>query len=268
VARAQVIVRELGAILLVACAIGSARAESQPELFAHFFSVAATDVKDVAGYRAPAGVDVTHILFGHFYEGAARQLVPGVVLLRCDERECRGRQVWLHPLDAEIEIQGLVDLREPGPLGESRGLERPRPGAWIELARDVHPPHRWGWPALAIALRKRTAETTSSRFGGQVKGVRREEELLVLSLRAADEERPELLRAPRVDLYPTGAGATTSYRLVRGGGDALDLVATEQREIESRSHCLRPAPVEYRLVLANGRYERRRSEPSSPPGCH
>jgi hypothetical protein len=264
-----VIVRALGAVLLLVCATGSARAESQPELFAHFFSVAATDVKDVAGYRAPPGVDVTHILFGHFYEGAARQLVAGVVLLRCDERECRGRHVWLNPADAEVEIQGLVDLREPGPLGESRGLERARPGAWIELARDVRPPRRWGWPALAIALRRRTPMTERSRFGGEVTGVHREEELLVLSLRAADEQQPELLRAQRVDLYPTGAGATTSYRLVRGSrGDVLDIVATEQRELESTSACLRPEPIEYRLVLASGRYERRRSDPWSPHGCH
>jgi hypothetical protein len=87
-----------------------------------------------------------------------------------------------------------------------------------------------------------------------------------VSLRKTDERRPEILELSTVDLYPSGAGTTTSYTLARGSQRAaLDIVGSEQRHLDHESACIRPDPVEVRYVYEDGRYQR--FDPLLRTGC-
>gem|GEM_PF-6009075 len=245
---------------------GNAFADSQEESFAHFFSVAPATVRDVVGYKTPTGIPVTHVILGHYEK--ENQVWPGLVLMRCNDKECRGSHVYLHPPKANIEILGIVDLLAAGPVGERTSLDKGYRGQWVAMDRSVKSPKTMAWPALMVKVEQRTRESDSSRFGGSVVGERRETRLILVSLRASEENAPQLLDTSLTDLYPTGAGTTTSYRLVSGEGKSFDLVATEQRHIEDRSRCLNPPPVEYRLVFNGHGYQRQERGIWPRTGCH
>jgi len=256
--------RAVRLILALITVTATAHADTQAEQFAHFFSIKPTDVREIAGYRTPPGVPVTHILVGQFASGAVT--VPGIVLMRCTEKECRGARVWLY--GGKIELLGIGDLGTPGPLGERTSLDRGLTGSWVDMTRWMKPPlPHYTRPVLMVNVEQRTAMTTGSRFGGDVAGEHHEAKLVLISLRAVDERSPLVFEQSLIDRYPTGAGTTTSYRVVPGDSLPLDIVATEQRHIENRSMCLNPPPTEHRLTFTGNRYQRHEGGwPKS--GCH
>lgn len=252
----------------LACALGLmlapglARAGTARENLAHFFEIEPAAVTQVAAFDLTGVAAYDRVVVGH-WETPEGQPRAGAVLLDCDARRCLGTRVWLGA--GEVDVVGLRDLRgKPGPLGGPAMVSRHED--WPTVLRG--PTARPRWPVLVLETRDDKVTVGGSRFRGEVRGTERHHELVVISLRKADQRAPRILALRTMDLYPSGAGTTTSYRLERGGQRAgLDIVAREQREIENDSACLRPDPVEYRLVLTDGRYQK--VDPDAlRRGCH
>ncbi len=245
----------LAAAALLLLAAGPAAADGSPRgMLAHFAGVDPGRVVAVAGYTVEGRGHVTHVVVGSYRDREHEQRM--IVLLRCGPRACHGKPVWFGP--HPVRVLGLVDLEgAPGPLGG--GTELRGRADWT--GRRGAPGARARWPALIVETREERVTTGPTRFRKEVTGTERHHELVVLSLRTAEAGAPKLASLPTVDLYPSGAGTTTSYELVRGAGKGqrrapLEIVGLEQRHLDRDLACIRPEPVPVRYVLTGGRYVR------------
>ena len=104
--------------------------------------------------------------------------------------------------------------------------------------------------------------TTASRYGGEKTGLHETEELTVISLARRDQRTPIVFREISDEHWPTGAGHYSTYELVKGG----EIHATNQRDLENESACIRPPPTKTRFVLdEDRRFQRAQLPPHS--GC-
>jgi hypothetical protein len=247
-------------LLLVLAAIRPARADPASQ-FAASLDLKADAVRDVAGFVLPAGGDYTHLLIGRFQDGD--YLFGAAVILRCDAKQCTGARVQLAATD-RVELYGIIDLNgAPAPLPTSPQLVQA--GRYRTLDGGTGKP-RPAWPALVLHTETVKQATGESRFRGTVSGTERRGKITIVSLLRADERSPTVLTANAVELYPSGAGTTTTFRTARGDTrDALDIIGTEQRHLDRSSRCLRPEPVEVRYRPQGRRYERVAAPP--PRGC-
>jgi len=245
------------AAALVAVAAGPASAEDARGMVAHFAPTDAKNVVAATGFRLEGVRGYTNLVVGSFRAGAYEQRT--LVLLRCNERECRGQAVYLgaHP----IKLRGLVDLGKPGPL--EGGPEVQARTDWDKALSG----RRMRWPALVVEIIDERAASETSPFGHHYEGSERHHELVLVSLRRADAASPKIARLPTMDRYPSGAGTTATYRLARGHGRGpLEIIGAEQRHLDNDSACLEPEPVDVRWVLRKGRYQR--VELDGLHGCH
>jgi len=101
-----------------------------------------------------------------------------------------------------------------------------------------------------------------------VKGEHRRVELTVLSLSSTDEGAltPTVLNEVVDEHWPTGSGVNVTFALERDGS----ITATEQRDLENRSMCLRPAPTttHYKLDSKTRRFQRAVDLGRSGCGAH
>lgn len=227
---------------------------------AHFFATDEANVTKATGYRLAGVTDYTEVIVGAYTENGHEQRV--VALLRCGRRVCKGARVWLGP--HETRLLGLVDLGgAPGPLGEGQAIDART--SWTTTLAG--PTRRLRFPVLVFETRDEKVTTGSSRFRKEVTGTERHQDLVLVSLRKADERSPKLATLPTVDLYPSGAGTTTSYTLARGSRrGALDIVGSEQRHLDRDLACIRPDPVPVRYVYEQRRYVR--VDELLRAGCH
>lgn len=157
------------------------------------------------------------------------------LLVRCDGTGCVGQQVWLP--NGTIEVLGAVDLGGTGAFPTTR-----QP---IDAARMT-------WPALLVRTTEDEHEVTTDRSRRRVEGTRRRRVLSVISLANEDRASPLVLRTEVEAHGATGAGYAVTFAAARG-----TLVATEQRDLDRSSRCMRPAPVVVHYKLdANRRFQR------------
>lgn len=214
---------------LVAPAV--ARADDKAD-FANAMGIEAASVVEVQRFALRGG-DYASALVGRYTN--REHALAGAVLIWCGAKQCWATHAWLGPAD-EVETLGLVDLR---------GAPAPFPATSQRYARELKLAGRPKWPALLVRTTHREQMTTSSRYGGQVTGEHRYTELAVLSLSRKDERVPAVLRTLVDEHWPTGAGVHVTFAVERDG----HIVATEQRDLERRSMCLRPKPttIHYKL---------------------
>jgi hypothetical protein len=228
--------------------------------YAHFSHAAPDAVGDVVRYTLPRGMDYSDVLIGRHTDERVGPLV-GAVLLRCNAGACRGTRLWLEP-GSEVKVLGVVDLAgAPGPLS---GREVVWPTTWGD--NRIEAPASRRRPALVLRTTRTEEATGTTRFGRTVTGSRTRTDLMLVSLRRADERSPRIFKEPELARFPTGGGTSASYRLERGEGRALEIVATARVLPERDSTCLPPKPTEHRYVRKDGRYVRRDSL-TATSGC-
>jgi hypothetical protein len=239
------------AVLGVVAAPGAAAADHAHDMIVHFAGAKPDEVTAAHSLRLEGARPYTDVVAGTFRRGAWDHQV--LILLRCTASACHGTSVSLG--NHAFELRGLVDLAgEPGKLDGPGGIDLRHP--W-RRSLDA-----WGmkWPALIVVTREEKVTTGGSRFRGDVRGSERHHDLLVISLRKADLDAPRLARLATVDRYPSGAGTSTAYSLVRGPGKqrkgaALEILGEQSFYLEDDSACLPPRPIELRWRLREGRYQ-------------
>jgi hypothetical protein len=247
--------------LLLLCAPALAAADGEKGRLATVFALDEGVVTEAITYRLAGVTDYTEVIVGTYTEHGRDQHV--VAFLRCGTRTCtRVVRDWIGPYP--FRILGLADLNgKPGPLGNGTEVKARR--SWEVTLRG--PTRKLRWPVLVVETIREEAATGESRWGKKVRGTERHRELLLFSLKKGAGRGAQLVRLPTVDLWPTGAGTTTSYALARGTRKgALDIVGSEQRHLDNDSACMEPDPVEVRYVYKNGRFEQ--VEPLRTSGCH
>lgn len=252
-------VTPISILIALVCAPALAAADGAKTTLATFFAIDEAKVTKATSYRLAGVTDYTDIVVGAYTENGHEQRV--VALLRCGPRVCKGARVWLGAY--ETDFLGLEDLGgKGGPLGRGHPIDA-RTGWNTTL---TGPSKKLRFPVLVFESRDAKVTTGSSRWRKEVTGTERHQELMIVSLRKADEQRPKIIALSTVDLYPSGAGTTTSYTLTKGSQRAaLDIVGSEQRHLDNESACRRPDPVEVRYVYKHGRYEK--FDPLLRPGC-
>lgn len=226
-----------------------AAAETPKELVALFAHTEVSKVTAARGVRLEGVRDYQQMVVGTYHEGEWDQHV--LILMRCGKTQCTGKTVWLG--NEKPELQALIDLAgAPGPLDQRTRIDLEHRGDWHLTLEGKGKK----FPALVLAVREEKVTTGGSRFRGTVKGSERHHKLLVISLRKSEEAAPRIAQLATVDTYPSGAGVTSSYALVRSGKQrVLDIAGTSQGQIENDSACLRPEPVEHLWKFKGGRYE-------------
>lgn len=239
-------------VLLSLVAIpATAAADHARDMIVHFAGAKPDEVTAAHSLRLEHARPYTDLVVGTFHRGEWDHQV--VILLRCTAKECHGRQVSIG--NHEFELRGLVDLAgEPGPLGGPGRVELRN--AWTRSldAKGMR------WPALIVTTRDEKVTTGGSRFRGEVRGSERHHDLYVISLRKADVDSPRIALFATLDRYPSGAGTSTSYSLVRGRGKPsrnapLDIRGEQHFYIEDDSACLPPEPIELYWRFREGRYQ-------------
>lgn len=251
-------------VALVVVTATEARADNAAELFAHFFQQPVADLTEVRGFKLERVAAYTDVVFARFPTSAGHTQ-HGAVLLTCDDQQCQGKPVWLEG-DSELHVVGLIDL-----AGAELGL--PTSDVGRHLGRNFSPMPRLGtprrtrlaWPALVVATGHDEEVTADTRFG-RVTGRERRHQLVLLSLRRADKF-PRVFQESTERRGASGAGTTTSYRLVRDRKRGpLAIVGTEQPQLDDRSLCARPPPIEIRFAWKAGRFQRITAL-APGPGC-
>ena len=229
------------AIALVIVATTRARGESLDATFAYYHEVQTSQVQDVVGYELPPGGDFTHVLVGRVQH--AGYATTGVVVMRCDS-QCQGRRADFGSADA-IQLSGVVDLMGAPAYVPAIKLPGIR-GQYTKIAGDKPKPR---WPALVVRTLESKEAVDHTRSGKTVTGKERRSQIYFISL-AAEDRASVVLQDTSDERYPSGRGASRTYRLERGASRTLlDVVATEQREIDSDSRCLRPKPTQHKFAL-------------------
>jgi hypothetical protein len=233
------------AFLILALSSQVALAGEHDTTFATGFDVAPARVRDVAGYELPPGNQVTHVLVGRFEY--SKYVMTGALLMRCNEGDCTWRRAEFGAADA-IEVHGVVDLHGAPAAIPNRALRGSGRYTKIPGARAMK------FPALVVRTRESKAATTETRV-----------KLYVISLVDSDRGSVVLQDIAR-ERYPSGRGLTRTYRLDKGDTKgALDIVATEQRTLDSDSRCLRPEPTEAVFALDGRHYRPKKLAPNK--GC-
>jgi len=250
------------AVSVVLATHATAEAGYFEDTFAAMMGIDQADIVTVSGFDLPAGSHYQHALLGRYKHGAKKEWQSSeVILLRCTSQQCTGNTVSLG--NDEVELLGLVDLATPGAL-PTTPIRMPRDRWYTSLDKK---PVRRAWPALLVRTAKTSKVTTKSYTMKDVTGTERRSELAIVSLVRADVRFPRILREV-VDWHgPTGVGISVTFELVRGKGKALDLLATEQRDIDNELACIRPKPTQSTYTLDKNRQYRRVLEPV-PGGCH
>jgi hypothetical protein len=250
------------ALVIAAFLLGptaTAAAETPAELIALFAHTEVSKVTAAHGVRLEGVRDYQQMVVGTYKQGEWDMHV--VVLMRCGRTLCHGYRVAVG--NAPFELRGLVDLAgKPGALGD---------GAHVSLRDNWHTRlsgKGLKFPALVVTTRDEKITTGGSRFRGEVRGSERHHKLLVISLRKSEEKMPRVAELSTMDLYPSGAGRTASFTLVRGKQrGALDIREVEQRHIDSDMACIAPDPVEYTWCFKSGRYSKF-DDVLGRAGCH
>ncbi|NVB84954.1 MAG: hypothetical protein HOV81_41690 [Kofleriaceae bacterium] len=237
----------LRALAALACLVAPAiaHAGSGKSDFAVAMDIEEKAVTEVDEYTLEGGGDFVRVVVGRFKRGDLT--IGGVALVWCDKKQCWLNHVWLGPADT-LDTLGLVDLAgKPAafPTRPYSGYERK-----LKLAGKPK------WPALIVEATTREHTTTASRYGGSVTGDHRRSELTVISLLRKDERNPTVLREVTDEHWPTGAGVNVSFAIA--GPGLID--ATEQRDIENVSACLRPEPTTTHYKLDENRRYRRTAD--------
>jgi hypothetical protein len=248
-------------LLALLCAPALADADEEKARLATVFALDESVVTEAIAYRLAGVRGYTEVIVGTYTANGRDQHI--IAFLRCGTRTCTTvarDSIGPYP----FRILGLADLNgKPGPLGNGREVKARR--SWEVTLRGPTPKLRW--PVLVIETRDEQAATGETRWGKKMSGTERHDELILYSLKKTRARGAQLLRLPTVDLWPTGAGTTTSYSLARGTRkDALDIVGSEQRHLDNDSACREPKPVEVRYVYKGGRFEQ--IDPLRTSGCH
>lgn len=240
---------------LATLAVAPSRAVAQPyygsaeSVFAQLERVAKDKVVRATVFGLQGVRDYTHVLSGRYKTDAGE--LQRVFLLKCGARSCTGTRVWGVDGD-QVDLVEVLDLEgKPGSIG-FRQPERRRGGDWDATLPSAS--KRMRWPVLVVRTRREEKGTVDTRFRKGVTGTARQAKLLLVSLRAGDARTLVVLSESTEDIGVSGAGHSTEYRTERGKQRALDIIAREQRHLDSSSRCKEPDPIEYKLVLKDGRY--------------
>jgi hypothetical protein len=244
--------RALWIVIVIVIVVGFARSTSiahageHDATFAEYHDVKPTQVHDVVGYALPTGGHFTHVLVGRFDHGA--YVMAGAVILRCEANQCQGRRADFGSADS-IELTDVIDLEgAPGPISSVRHF--PTSERYTKMLR-----RKLKWPVLVVRTTERKPATGETRSRRKVSGHETRTRLYMVSL-AADDRASVVLQDTADERYPSGRGATRSYRLERGDSKtSLDVIATEQRHLARDSRCLRPEPTEQRFKLDGRHYK-------------
>ncbi len=236
--------RSLVVTVIILAGIGTsfrvAHAGDGEAWFASTFGVKPDKVHDVVTYTLPPGGDYSHVVIGRFDEDKYR--FAGAALMSCTTTACQGTRAGFSASD-KIEVRGLVDLD-----GAGGDLPRASVGSVSTM------PGKLGkFPALVVVTTESRQMTETGR-SGPVTGTETHVRLHLLSLMRSDRGQP-VFAGDLEERYPSGAGTSTSYRLVRGDSKtSLDLMVSAQRNLDRTSRCLRPKPVEARYKLVERHY--------------
>jgi hypothetical protein len=131
----------------------------------------------------------------------------------------------------------VIDLEgEPGPISSAR--RTPSAERYTKL-----PGRKLEWPVLVVRTIERKPATGETRSHRKVSGHETRTRMYMISL-AADDRASVVLQDTADERYPSGRGATRSYRLERGDSKtSLEIIATEQRHLDRDSRCRRPEPT-------------------------
>ncbi|MCC6998596.1 MAG: hypothetical protein IT370_28555 [Deltaproteobacteria bacterium] len=233
-------------------------------VFAQLHRVSRDAVVEAKVFVLPGVADYTHVMRGKYR--VDDEVLSAVFLLRCGARSCSGTRV-LGASGDRVSVLAVVDLE--GKPASLDGNEPPTCCGGAEWDTALPSPgKRLRWPALVITTLREEASTGRGRDRKQVSGTSRWGRLLLVSLRGADTRDKQLvLTAPTQEIGASGAGRSTSYRTERGKQRSLDVIAREQRHLDRTSRCKEPAPIEYKLVLKDGRYTRL-DDLAQSRGCH
>ena len=225
----------MGRVLLLLCLLAApAAADSVKAEFAKGMRIEESAILDVQDFSLKAG-PYHRAIVGRFEQG--EYTVAGAVLTWCDRKEqCWLAREWLRSAD-EVEVLGLVDLGGAAAKFPTHGITK--------YERKALSMPKAKWPALLVRMTERKNTTTSSRYGGSKTGTHRRVELAVLSLAIEDTRNPAVMRETVDEHWPTGAGHYTSLEVTKPG----ELLAIEQRDLESTSMCIRPKPTTTRYVF-------------------
>lgn len=240
----------LKALAALAClaipAVGHAESAASKTDFAVAFRIEEKAITELREYALEGGGDYVRVSIGRFKHGDL--VIGGVAMVWCDKKQkCWLDHVWLGPADS-VETLGLVDL------GGKPAAFPTRPHSKYE--RKIALAGKPKWPALLVEATTHEHTTTGSRYGGDVEGDHRRTELSVISLLRKDERATTVLNEVTDEHWPTGAGVNVSFAVT--GAGLID--ATEQRDIENRSMCLRPEPTTTHYKLDENRRYRRISD--------
>ena len=232
----------LVALAVIGAVASTARADEPARLFAHFYDQPESALTDVRGFALPAGSDFDRAVVASFPQGDA-QRGRGLVLLRCDERTCRGERRWLEP-DSAIAIGGVIDLDGTAAAISTRDIGGRSGGGFAALpAVENLRRTRARWPALVVMTRHEEMTTGETRHHGRIRGTARRHHLQLISLRRSDAGAV-VFAAEAVARGASGAGTSASFRLERPvARKPMVIVGTVQRHLDDRSRCRQPDPV-------------------------
>jgi hypothetical protein len=241
-------------LALVAAGAGSARADWATDNFKHF--TRADDVRDTQTLEIRGGGLYTHAVIGYARSGESWH--PRVVLMECTPKRCNGKVVYLGDTNSTLEW-GLVDLAgRPTPLAADRRIS-PYDRSIKLATRGMR------WPALVIETTRETRETTSTRFRKNVKGVRRERDTAIISLRRRDKS-PRVFSQQSLRRSAANIGTSSSYRLIRPKHRGALQIEQSERRLTGKSLCLPPKPVITIHQLEGERFAVRTGV-QNPGGC-
>ncbi len=261
-----------GAAALLALAAAPSRALAQPyygsakSVFAQLEGVAPAKVVRATVFGLKGAAGYTHVMSGRYKvdTGGGESERQNVFLLKCGSRSCTGTRVWGVDGD-QVDLVEVIDLEgKPGNIGY-RQPARSGGGEWDTTLPSAS--KRMRWPVLVVRTRREEKGTVDTRYRKAVSGTARHAKLLLVSLRAADVKTLVVLSESTQDVGVSGAGHSTDYRTERGKQRVLDIIAREQRHLDNSSRCKEPDPIEYKLVLKDGRYTRLDTLAHSR-GCH
>lgn len=241
----------LVAAIAVLCLPAFAHA-SPTKRFAWYLQVKPTDVSQVHSYRVVGRRTVSRVFIGLVNRRAS--YVARAVIVRCRGKRCWHQTYYLGSAERLL-ARGIVDLR-----GRPRNLTGGSTPDGRHIRHGELVARGMRWPALVLRTWHRyRAQRAQKRWempSRRRRPTRRrsldDEQLILLSLRAADWKRAKLFSK----FIQTGGSVSPAhgFSLVRGKGATLDI--GESRPFRSRpySHCLKPKPETFRHVLKAGRY--------------
>lgn len=244
-------------LLVLVALTGIARAGEHDATFAKGFGVTPDKVHDVIGYELPAGNDATHVVIGRYDYGT--YVMTGALVMKCDASECTWRKIELGAADA-IELAGIADLHGAPASISTRGIARGS-GRYTKVpgARSMK------FPVVIISTKESKAATGTSKSRKQVAGTETRRKIYLISLSESDRGSTVLMDTAE-ERSPTGRGFVRSYRLDKGDTKGvLDVIAKEQRKIDSDSRCLEPEPTEAVFALEERHYRTKKYTPGK--GC-